>query len=515
MEMKTANGKVAKVWSQTSAEAILNRTKVPPSNLPPVKVQPRSGTLSTRSKTLSTRSKVCYTAAIYFAYFSYGVADIVVPTAMDDIVKMVRSDVATFSKSAMVSHTVVYCFAAVIGGSLSYLINRQLYLTISLLVSAGAKIWLPFTSTLLQATICQALSGLGGAGIDVATNAWLLAIWREGSGSLMQTMHFCFAVGTSLSPLLTEPFLSSSRVAVNETTTLLTIGNQTIDNQTTGNQTIGNQTTENQTVIQSESQIHIPLFICGALYLVSTLSFSLLHFVSPYDEKNERMKEKEEKELNTSSFSPRLSRLVLAIASLILMFDVGSEVSTFDYNTVFVIRNGFNAHKAAFVSSVKSISFTLSRAVAAVVAVKVPIRIVLYFSICINAIGNGIILYSTKLPVQSLDTSTDEEMVTKETMIWLGFAFIGFGFGPLYPAVLSFVENYIKLTTFICGVFVFVGAWSTILNFLVVGKFIEEYVNVLTYFNLISITGVAISFILLDVIVRKMTMFKYSFGNKI
>lgn len=480
-------------------EKVLNGAKflhaMPPSNQIVVKPQPL---------TVSLRSKILYTTAIYLVYFVFGLADLIVPTAMDELVLLTHSDVASFSATVMVSLTVSYCLAALAGGWLCNYVNRQVYLIASLLISVVAKVWLPFTSSILQAAICQSLAGIGGAGLDVALNAWLLAIWREKSGSLMLALHFCYAVGTSLSPILTEPFLS------NKNSSIISAPNQTFNSSDFGRGV--------KEFSASDSQIQIPLWIAGALYAMLIVLLIIFHFVSPYNEKNEKLQEQEEKDLDTSSFSPRLSKLILAIASLILMFDVGTEISTFDYNTVFVVRNGFDQHKAAFISSVKSISFTVSRAVAAIAALKVPVRIILYISIIINTIGNFMLLYSTSLPTQSPVINEEllaKEMATKEMMIWLGFAFIGFGFGPLYPAVLSYVQNFIKLTTFICGLFVFIGAWSSILNFLVVGKFIEQYVNVLTYFNLISITGVAVLFVILDLIVRKTTIFNYNIKRKI
>ena len=71
---------------------------------------------------------------------------------------------------------------------------------------------LPHLRSLLMYFMAQGAVGFASAGIDVAGNVWLLEMWQEGSNPYMQGMHFSYALGSTISPLLCEPFLSPDKV---------------------------------------------------------------------------------------------------------------------------------------------------------------------------------------------------------------------------------------------------------------------------------------------------------------
>jgi len=98
-------------------------------------------------------------------------------------------------------------------------------------------------------------------GTDCAANVWILEMW-PGKDAWLQALHFSFAVGCALGPLIVEPFLSVE-YKENEI--------DKIAGKTSGTTTINDQ--------NSETRIHIPYGLSGLASVVAALLIIYLYIL--------------------------------------------------------------------------------------------------------------------------------------------------------------------------------------------------------------------------------------------
>lgn len=417
--------------------------------------------------------------------------------ALLDLADQVGSNVNQLSSHALVIQAIFYTVTALGGGVLCRYVNRQWFLIVCILVCAATQIWTPFTDSLLMLTICLSVSSAFGGGIDVAANAWLLAIWRGGSTHLMQGLHFSWALGSAVAPLVMAPYLSVRNETLSENRTKLEGGAEKMLYQTL---TSNHETLSNETQT-SESEIYIIYYASGALYIILASIFIALYYFVPYSESNEKSDMADAIEDSSEyTFSKCASALIIGIAIVIICFDAGAEVSTFDYNTAFIVGLHFPKKTGAYISSARGFAFAAARAIAGFVAIKVSINIILLFSMFL-LLGANFLLAFASMPQRILATALDQGTV--ETLLWIGFCMMGFGVGPIYPGTMSYTEKYVKLSDFTCGLFVSVGSINIILNLAVVGKYLEEIPIILIYNVLAAAIVMIVMFISLMIIVKR------------
>ena len=324
--------------------------------------------------------------------------------------------------------------------------------------------------------------GLATAGIDVSSTAWLLEMWQEESGPLMQGLHFSFAIGSTLSPLLAEPFLSpkndtSSNSTSHETTTISPEG----------------------TVFIQESQIVIPFSIVAGICVLSAFTTFTLYLLKPYKPPVRSLAKSIDRQTSSSSTpspppSPSTSSptatnnpeaaplvasvfpksyllTVILLGALILCFETGIEINSFSYLQTFVVHVDLKLSKStgAYMVSVIRGSYMISRGLNIFLAAKFNPKFLLMIDFALIAVGNTLLLIFAN---------------SDQTMIWIGIILMGFGFSPVYPMVYSFLEERINVTNTVCGFFMFSSALMTIVNPLIEGKFIEEYPLIYVYINI-------------------------------
>ena len=88
----------------------------------------------------------------------------------------------------------------------------------------------------------------------------LLKLWKEGSGPCMQVLHFAFAFGAFIGPLIAKPFISEEKDRVNTT------------NQTGSGW--GQEYGQNQTDTSSESQFGWAYWISSSLFLPTMIAYA-------------------------------------------------------------------------------------------------------------------------------------------------------------------------------------------------------------------------------------------------
>ena len=175
----------------------------------------------------------------------------------------------------------------------------------------------PILPSLTFLKINYMVDGFASGGLEAAADVWITEIWGNQCGPYVQMLHFIFAFGSILAPLIIKPFLGEQidvfenyTLPSNSQSILFTSDNQTTilpsDNQIiilpSDNQTIlpsDNQTTilpsDNQTTILPsinqtttlplayQTKIWIPYMIGGVMIICCSIVMLMIFLIKKYE----------------------------------------------------------------------------------------------------------------------------------------------------------------------------------------------------------------------------------------
>jgi MFS family permease len=98
-------------------------------------------------------------------------------------------------------------FFSTVGFLFKY-INRQLTLIIILVLFAFATALSPQCPNFILFYLCGLIAGLGAGTLDTVQTVWLIEMWDEKSGSILQLSEGTYGLGCFIGPLIVEPFLA-------------------------------------------------------------------------------------------------------------------------------------------------------------------------------------------------------------------------------------------------------------------------------------------------------------------
>lgn len=180
------------------------------------------------------------------------------PTLID-LIEMLHINNDIMSYTVALS-SLAYSFGGLLGGFLFNYIDRQILIPIYYIIFGVSNIAIPFMTNYVLYTVINVFKMMCAGGTDAGANVWILDLW-PGQDSWLQALHFTFAVGCALGPLLVEPFLSADT------------GTFELNGKTTGNMTIPD--------IQSESRIYIPFGVSGGASIIAAFIILYLGYTDP------------------------------------------------------------------------------------------------------------------------------------------------------------------------------------------------------------------------------------------
>ncbi|KAI1285825.1 Major facilitator superfamily domain-containing protein 4B [Halotydeus destructor] len=405
-------------------------------------------TLDVQVNPLSHRTAVAYQA------FGFSVFGPTLPVLTTQIGSDQHDTAYIFTARAT-----IYIFASVFFGKLFDLFGRQLGLTCGLFGCAVTLALVPSCKSLAQLIANQIAYGIALAAAEVPLNAWILDIWKEKSNPYMQSMHFFYALGSAAGPFLSQRFLSNSA---------------------------------NSHDASSEvSDISIPYYVSAGAAFLACLMQLYLFFAVPRDKMSnsletelDEVKKMAEPSEPPVTLSPTYFRLVVIFGAVVLCFEGGTELNTFNYLETFIVSSelGISHSKGALMNGAMLAAFTLSRFICIILATRMKTITMLYMNLAIIMAGNIIILFSAN---------------TSEAALWTGIVILGYGFGSTWPAMFALIEERITVTNFICSIFISSTMMHGAIGPLINGKFIEESPIVFAYINLISGVTCCLAFFML------------------
>ena len=269
-------------------------------------------------------------------------------------------------------------------------------------------------------------------------------------------MHFSYAVGSILGPLLAEPFLSIEKKSSNSTDSEMMNYPEEVNNSSEIEFDFNANHSESlkNSTLHEKSVIYVPYLIGSFLMILNAVLFITLLIVirkrvkelrTHLDEslsdsnavENPTTTDKEPGSGNSHSKLPGWKTymiVVVALASLCLAFEGGLEINTANYLQTFIVNLPLNVPNkkktGAFMSSVLNTSFTMSRFIAVFLALKLKTRTMLTINLIVITIGT--------LLIQFFATSS-------LTGLWTGIIIMGFGYSSTWPGIIAFVEERIRV----------------------------------------------------------------------
>ncbi|KAI1301292.1 hypothetical protein HDE_03161 [Halotydeus destructor] len=286
--------------------------------------------------------------------------------------------------------------------------------------------------------LIQVVLGIASAGLNNAPNALLAEIWEDKCNPYIQTLHFCYAIGMVMGPLISGPFMDpradqSPVMTPNSTDIYLTT-----------------------TTPAFKSMVHVSYVITSAINILAALSVVILFIASPYKNAGRKTEAKivpnnTKKPLIQKKKSKYYVTYIVLLCGLLVSCDYGLEENFFAYMQVYSVLGPIklDAATGAYLSSASSVAFAVGRLVSIPTAAKISARAMLYLDGVSMITGSFIIL-----------------LWNTEFGLWVGYIVLGFGFSSVFPTIVAYAEQRINVTTYVAGTFmVFASAAGLIVPY--------------------------------------------------
>ncbi|XP_072690027.1 sodium-dependent glucose transporter 1 [Canis lupus baileyi] len=366
---------------------------------------------SRRGRGAGRRLRWLITAVLCAAFLGLGMSVAILGPTFQDLATNVNRNISSLSL-IFVGRAFGFLSGSVIGGILLDNMNHFLLLGMSMLATTVGLYLVPFCKTAVLLIIMMSVFGVSIGILDTGGNVLILAIWGDKGAPHMQALHFSFALGAFLAPLLAKLALG---------TTTVSAANHT---EADSNHSALNQSSE----ADSESLFRVPdnmnllwayAIIGTYIFVVSLFFFALLFKKSSRQEKAKASAQR--------SRRAKYHNALLCLLFLFFFFYVGAEVTYGSYVFSFATTHaGMKESEAALLNSVFWGTFAACRGLA------------IFFATCLQP-GTMIVLSN----VGSLASSLLLVLFDKSPVcLWIATSVYGASMATTFPSGVSWIEQY-------------------------------------------------------------------------
>jgi len=312
----------------------------------------------------------------------------------------------------------------------------------------------------------------------IGGNILLLRLWDEKSGPYMQALHFSFALGTVVAPLLAKPFIAHNAIPDIPTSHYCNPPDDTAN--TTINCTNTNHTSVSNCTDVSDDDDFFSTIEFGWAYWVSAaamllVAVPLIYFAACSKRRHPQLYQQviSQKE-NTAATNKRKTNkanvkhykafwiFIVMGCSVFLFFYIGVEVTYGSYVFTFAVTYKelcFSKSKAALLNAVYWGSFTFGRLLGigiAMLKVSNTTMLVTDFIGCMCAV---LLLTVAR---------------TSVVAIWIGSALLGLAIASIFPSILVWINEHLEVTGKVTAVLVNGAAFGDMVLPLTVGLLITN-----------------------------------------
>ncbi|XP_025238786.1 sodium-dependent glucose transporter 1 [Theropithecus gelada] len=350
------------------------------------------------------------TLMLFASFLGLGLSVAIVGPTFQDLATNVNRNISSLS-FIFVGRAFGYLSGSVIGGLLVDVMNYFLLLGISMLATTVGLYLVPFCKTAVLLTVMMCVFGTSIGILDTGGNVLILALWGDKGAPHMQALHFSFALGAFLAPLLAKLALGPTASAENCT-------------EADFHHPALNRSSE----ADSEALFGVPndmnllwayAVIGTYMFLVSVILFGLFF-------KNSSKQEKTRASAQTSRRA-KYHNALLCLLFLFFFFYVGAEVTYGSYVFSFATTHaGMKESEAAGLNSIFWGTFAVCRGLA------------IFFATCLQP-GTMIVLSN----IGSLTSSLFLVLFDKKPIcLWIATAVYGASMATTFPSGISWIEQY-------------------------------------------------------------------------
>ncbi|XP_037699687.1 sodium-dependent glucose transporter 1 [Choloepus didactylus] len=339
-----------------------------------------------------------------------GMSIAILGPTFQDLATNVNSNISSLSL-IFVGRAFGYLSGSVIGGVLFDCMNHFLLLGVSLLATTVGLYFVPFCKTSTLLIVMMSIFGASIGILDTGGNVLILAIWGNEGAPHMQALHFSFALGAFLAPLLAKLALGTTVSAENYT-------------EADFNHSILNQSSD----ADSEYIFGVPdnMNLLWAYAAIGTYIFVVSIFLFALFLKSSSKQEKA-KASAWRSRKAKYHNTLLCLLFLFFFFYVGAEVTYGSYVFSFATTHvGMKEGEAAGLNSIFWGTFAACRGLA------------IFFATCLQP-GTMIVLSN----IGSLASSLVLVLFDKSPIcLWIASSVYGASMATTFPSGVSWIEQY-------------------------------------------------------------------------
>ena len=348
-----------------------------------------------------------------------------------------------------------YCLGTLVGGFAFQYFNRQLFVIISMSITALICAFCPFSPSLIIFLSLGLVFSFGTGTLDVAQNTWIIEMWQQHSNSVLQLAQFMFGLGMIVLPIVEGPYLTGEIAGQNLTNQNITVNNMSVHYNVTG---------EERRILLSK-----PFAVVGGVQLSAMLLMFLMYCYKKYERPPIVQDNKNDTKLLESS--KRMHYLIITLISLCLGFYSSAEVCHFAYLVTYAqYKMKMTSLDGAHLQSALSASYTMMRAAGALIALKLSPgqMIAIHLSVVISS--NIVLLFCSNSLL----------------IFWTTNIVLGAGFSTMWGSIFSFAEKYLVFGNLEGTMLTASSGGLSSVSTYFIGSFIELHPEMLIYFNLLN-----------------------------
>ncbi|XP_078068475.1 sodium-dependent glucose transporter 1 isoform X2 [Mustelus asterias] len=326
-----------------------------------------------------------------------------------------------------VGRSLGYVGGCLTGGVLFDHINPHLLIGISMLMTALGMFTIPWCTKAVLLTALMSLIGISMGFLDTGGNLLILLTWGRKVGPYMQALHFSFALGAFVAPILAKPLLGSLGKSINGS------GNNLLTNTRNSSQSKVARLVD---MLKTADPFTWTYLVIGSFVLLISVSFFIIYL------KNGPSRNRPGNSSAEAQFT-RYHNVILFLLSSFFFWYVGAEVAygsyIFTYAKDFV---HFDDNQAAGLNSLFWGTFATGRGIA------------IFLATCFHP-GTLILLSLIGCTISSLLLALYN---TNIIALWLGTGLYGISMAATFPSGVSWVKQYTHTTGKSAALFVFGAA---------------------------------------------------------
>ena len=317
------------------------------------------------------------------------------------------------------------------------LLTHTLLMVTTLAVMPAAAA-LPYSMPILYSA--AGVNGMASGGLEAIVNVWLLDVWKKSKHcpSLVQTLHFCFALGCASAPITAAPFLTGTQDLVYAFMIAAGISGVAV-------------------------LLQLPLLIRRR----SAKRQSLPMETAPLNESPDH-------ETADPDETSSITRQVLMLSSIFLVVYSGTSIM---YNqflpTLLQTSYGMSPETSSYIHSSLNYLSSAARAASIFVAIRFAPQTLLFLNLSMFGGGSLFLLLFSHISTEC---------------IWIGNIMIGLGMGGCSGPLYAFLNQHMDVSNMTGSVFVFCSGLTSTFAPLLLAAFMAHYPSFLLAFNTASIS---------------------------